>query len=87
MILEDDGYYEISPVEVVPGDIVVYSKPPVVISHVALAVSNVPELSDGSSNIRVLSQWGRDGEYFHDYRDVPYWLGTPVKFYSERRKL
>jgi hypothetical protein len=87
MILADDSYYEIKPSEVVPGDIVVYFTMPDVISHVAVAVSNEPELSDGSSNIRVLSQWGRNGEYFHDYRDVPHWLGTPVKFYSERRRL
>jgi hypothetical protein len=89
MILRDDGY---APVEtaaaVMPGDLVVYETEtaPGEISHVAVVVSNDPNLQDGSSRIRVLSQWGWDGEYLHDYQDVPPLLGRPVRFYTERRK-
>ena len=85
-ILEDDGYVAIdSPAAVSPGDIVIYERSGE-ISHVAVVISNNPNCADGSSSIMVLSQWGSDGEYFHDHSDVPPLLGRPAKFYSERRK-
>ena len=68
----------------VTGDVVVYESDGET-SHVAIVVSNEPDFRDGSSNIRVLSQWGFDGEYLHDYRDVHAALGRPVRFYTERR--
>jgi hypothetical protein len=86
-ILKEDGFVEVpQAAAVVTGDLVVYELDGD-ISHVALVVSNAPDLADGSSNIRVLSQWGFDGEYLHDYRDVHPSLGRPVQFYSERRKI
>ena len=87
MILQDDEYSEVArPADVMPGDLVIYEKEAGEVSHVAVVVSNDPRLTDGGSVIRVLSQWGSDGEYLHDYRDVPPLLGLPVKFYSERRR-
>jgi hypothetical protein len=89
MILEDDGYTPVkAAAAVMPGDVVVYESEtsPGEISHVAVVVSNDPNLEDGSSRIHVLSQWGSHGEYLHDYRDVHPWLGKPVRFYTERRK-
>jgi hypothetical protein len=87
MILKEDGFVEVpQAAAVVTGDLVVYELDGD-ISHVAVVVSNAPDLTDGSSNIRVLSQWGFDGEYLHDYRDVHPSLGRPVQFYSERRKI
>jgi hypothetical protein len=87
MILRDDGYARVeTPAAVVPGDLVIYETAPAEISHVAVVISNSPNVQDGSSTIRVLSQWGSDGEYFHDYQDVPLYLGKPVRFYTERRK-
>ena len=74
------------PADVMEGDLVVYEDGDG-ISHVAVVVSNEPRLADGSSIIRVISQWGSDGEYLHEYRDVPLLLGRPVRFYSERRKI
>jgi hypothetical protein len=86
MILEDDDFEEVDkPAYVVPGDIVVYERDDS-ISHVAVVVENVSDLMSGTSKIRVLSQWGSDGEYFHDYKDVALLLGRPVRFYSERKK-
>src|SRR6266404_2006194 len=83
MILADDGYAEVAvPAAVMPGDLVIYQDPAGEITHVAVVVSNRPNLENGSSNILVLSQWGLDGEYLHDYTDVPHLLGKPVKFYS-----
>ena len=86
-ILREDGYAEITTAsDVLPGDLVIYHDEDGDVSHVAVVVSNVPNLADGSSSIRVLSQWGSNGEYFHDYRDVHDFLGKPVRFYSERRR-
>jgi hypothetical protein len=88
MILQDDGYALVgAEAAVMPGDVVVYESEasPGEISHVAVVISNHANLEDGSSRIRVVSQWGSDGEYLHDYRDVPPWLGKPARFYTERR--
>lgn len=86
MILIDDEYVEVvRAADVVPGDLVVYEDVGG-ISHVAVVVSNDPRVADGDSIISVLSQWGSDGEYLHEYRDVPPLLGKPVRFYRERRR-
>ena len=87
LILKDDEYVEVRRVaDVMPGDLVVYEDVDG-ISHVAVVVSNVSRLQDGDSTIQVVSQWGSDGEYLHEYRDIPPLLGKPARFYSERRKL
>jgi len=87
MILKDDEYSIVEAASaVMPGDLVVYETAPGDISHVAIVVSNVPDLRDGSSRIVVISQWGSHGEYVHDYEDVHEWLGQPMRFYTERRK-
>ena len=87
MILRDDEYAEVARAsDVMPGDLVLYEDVDG-ISHVAVLVSNESQLLDGDSMIRVISQWGSDGEYMHEYRDVPPLLGRPVRFYSERRTL
>ena len=86
-ILQEDGFVEVAQAAgVVAGDVVVYELDGE-ISHVAVVISNTPDLADGSSKISVLSQWGFDGEYLHDYRDVHPSLGSPVRFYSERRTI
>ncbi|MEO7651172.1 MAG: hypothetical protein ABIZ80_11945 [Bryobacteraceae bacterium] len=85
-ILHDDGYFEVLEAHALPGDIVIYKDTSGDITHVSVVVSNLPDLTNGTSIICVLSQWGSDGEYLHDYMDVPHLLGKPVKFYSERRK-
>jgi hypothetical protein len=88
MILKDDEYDTVEAASaVMPGDLVFYETAPGDISHVAVVVSNNPNLEDGTSTISVLSQWGSHGEYLHDYKDVHPSLGQPVRFYSERRKV
>ena len=86
MILKDDEYVAIAKAsDVMPGDLVLYEDAEG-ISHVAIVVSNEPQM-DGDSRIRVISQWGADGEYLHEYRDVHPALGKPVRFYSARRTI
>ncbi len=86
MILDDDGYQEISPRDVAPGDIVIYRDGSGEISHVAVVVSHEPDLANARWKTTVLSQWGADGEYIHEYGDVHQMLGRPDKFYSEKRQ-
>lgn len=88
MIFEDDGYVEIGPAKAMPGDLVLYRTEEGEISHIAVVVSPaaIAESASEKLKIRVLSQWGADGEYLHDYADVNERLGKPDKFYSERRR-
>lgn len=85
MILDEDGFQETNPQSVVPGDIVVYRDNVGDISHVAVVVSHQPDVAAARWKTTVLSQWGADGEYIHDYEDVHQTLGRPDKFYSEKR--
>ncbi len=87
MILREDGYLEVErAASVMTGDIVIYEYEGE-ISHVAVVISNEPDLMNADSNMLVMSQWGSHGEYLHDYRDVHYSFGKPVRFYSERRRI
>lgn len=59
MILEGDGYREVArAADVLPGDLVVYHDAEGEVSHVAVVVLNVPNVENGKSNIRVMSQVG-----------------------------
>jgi hypothetical protein len=70
MILEDDDYATVDATHVTPGDVVVYRSPKTGdIIHVGVVISK--EVAFQARTIRVLSQFGRDGEYFHDLHDVP----------------
>jgi hypothetical protein len=86
MILQDDEYIEVRPDALMPGDVVLYEDPKTQdIKHVGLVLA--AEVMFEAKKIRVLSQFGRDGEYIHDLDDVPDFYGkTVVKFYSESRK-
>lgn len=86
MILEDDGYVEVTPAEVMPGDLVIYRDGTGDISHVAVVVRHEPDVENARWKTTVLSQWGADGEYLHDHTDVNEVLGKPDKFYSEKRR-
>ncbi len=41
----------------------------------------------GTDYLQVLSKWGADGEYFHDLTDVPYLLGRPAEYWTDRKGL
>jgi hypothetical protein len=85
MILDDDGYREVDRKDVRPGDIVIYRDVDGSLTHAGVVISNEPDLASAHWKTTVLSQWGADGEYFHDLGDVNVSLGTPDGFYSERR--
>jgi len=65
MILQDDEYIEVRPDDLMPGDVVLYKDPKTEdIKHVGLVLA--AEMMFETKKIRVLSQFGRDGEYIHD---------------------
>lgn len=89
MILEDDEFTEVGLTSAMPGDVVVYKDARTDdIIHVGTVIS--VEGAFESRKIRVLSQFGRDGEYFHDATDIPEMYaaqGPPtITFYGESRK-
>jgi hypothetical protein len=43
--------------------------------------------SNGADYLQVLSKWGADGEYLHDLTDVPYLLGRPAEYWTDRKEL
>jgi hypothetical protein len=86
MIFADDGYREVEVAAVMPGDVVLYRDTQGNVSHVAVVVSHERDLANARWRTQVLSQWGADGEYFHDPRDVNQWLGKPDKFYRIERR-
>jgi len=83
-ILEDDGYRQIPAKEVVEGDVVVYADSWGKFSHVGVVIHHSPDVQSASWKTRVLSQWGADGEFFHDLDDVHPYLGKPKGFWTER---
>ena len=88
MISEDDEYHRLdSPDDVRPGDVVVYRDARGHVSHVGLVSEVRCDLRDGTRSITVLSQWGRNGEYFHRVDDVHQLLGTPAEYWTDRRTL
>ena len=83
-VLRDDQYRRLSDEdEVIEGDVVVYRDRDVV-THVGIVARVQPDLTQAVTNITVLSQWGRDGEYFHRIDDINPRLGTPVEFWTDR---
>ncbi len=78
MIASDDGYRQVQrQAEAVPGDVVAYrGGKSGQVEHVGLIVEVDLKVADASVSIRVLSQFGADGEYFHQADDVPLQLGT-----------
>ena len=84
-ILGDDGYRRVSDEgELVPGDLVVYRDDQGDVSHVGVITEIRTNVREGVREVFVLSQWGRDGEYFHEVDDVSPLLGKPSEYWTDR---
>ncbi len=81
-ILLHDGYKQVAIGDLMAGDVVVYTLDKKRV-HVALVTHISPPMGS-VPNIRVLSKWGKHGEIEHRLEDVPYYLGKPSEFWSER---
>ena len=82
-ILEEDDYKRIEPAAVQRGDVILYADGTGT-THVGLVWRHMPDVQNARWVTEVLSQWGSDGEYFHDAHDVPHFLGTPREFWTDR---
>ena len=81
-ILRSDDYQPVSIDDLIVGDIVVYTLGTKRV-HVGL-VTRVLSSMGSVTNVRVLSKWGKHGEVEHRLEDVPYYLGQPSEYWSER---
>ena len=84
VILSDDGYVRISESEIEAGDLVVYRGDNKEVSHVGIVFQVGLYRENNVRDVFALSQWGLDGEYFHEMRDVNPQLGTPAEFWTDR---
>ena len=85
MILEDDGYQRVtSEGQLELGDVVLYQNEDGDIVHVGIVADVRTNLTDARKEVIVLSQWGRDGEYFHRVDDVHPLLGNPTEYWTDR---
>jgi hypothetical protein len=86
-ILQGDGYRKLRGVkEVEPGDVVVYRDHKGEICHVGIVVrKNVVIPGEQEEPLQVLSKWGADGEYTHGMSAVPFYLGKPAEFWTDRK--
>ena len=85
MILADDDYRQVQDEKDLRcGDIVVYKDHSGTVSHVGIVADIRANLSEASWEVTVLSQWGGDGEYFHLADAVPYLLGKPSEYWTDR---
>lgn len=85
-ILEDDGFRMTPEALVMPGDLIVYkrNRTPQHVGVVLHITKNVDPAQPARAFL-VLSQFGHDGEYIHDSREVPQIYGNEIEFWSERR--
>ena len=86
-ILEEDGYRPVTLQDAECGDIVLYTDADAdaTVLHVGVIVRHDPSIEDADWKTTVLSQWGRDGEFFHELKDVNTGLlGSPNEVWTER---
>ncbi len=89
LIFSDDGYYLLDKkADIIPGDLIVYkkSKDSVDIEHIGIIIDRCDEIETATIKLKILSQFGFDGEYIHDEEVVPNNYGSYHEYYSERKK-
>ena len=85
LLLLEDGYRRLAnATELQIGDLAVYKVDSGDFSHVGVVYHLGPFRVDGSRDVYVMSQWGRDGEYYHRVDDVNDHLGTPTEYWTDR---
>lgn len=85
MILGDDGYRPLpNGDDLTAGDVVVYRDEEGAVAHVGLVTEVKTDIEKAQWEVFVLSQWGRDGEYFHRLDDVNLLLGKPTEYWTDR---
>lgn len=83
-ILHGDDYRRIRKCETQFGDVVLYLDRSKDVSHLGMVASMRPSRHGELGPMRILSQWGQDGEYLHALDDVPPIYGQPLEFWTHR---
>ena len=84
--LEEDGYRKVELRDAQPGDVILYRGEAGTVDHVGLVINHEPNVANADWDTTVLSQWGRDGEFLHERRDVsPLFAASTVEVWTERR--
>ena len=81
-LLRQDGYNRVAERDIVPGDVVLYTKNVVPI-HVGLVIY-IGRVASNLEDLIVLSKWGKEAEILHQVDVVPEAYGKPTEFWSER---
>lgn len=82
-ILKDDGYEQIDPKLILPGDVVLYINTiNASIDHSGVVVDVQPNMA--VMNPKILSKWGNAHEVIHYVRDCPY-PNTRLEYYRLTR--
>jgi hypothetical protein len=86
LILSEDGFRRLSgAAEADIGDVVLYRDAEGDLTHIAIVISNTPDVARATWNTVVLSKWGWDGEYYHAIDHVPLTYGRATEYWSERQ--
>jgi hypothetical protein len=86
-ILKDDGYTQLQRSEDTEyGDVVVYHDSDDEACHVGIVVrKNLLITGEDRELLTVVSKWGADGEYVHEATKLPFLLGRPAQYWTDRR--
>lgn len=85
LVVKADSYRRLEAGELaMPGDVLAYRAPAGAIEHVAIMLEPSPAAAGG---FKVMSQWGKDGEWLHDADDLPSGLqGLNIEVWTDRPK-
>jgi len=81
-LLREDGYRQIPLDQVMIGDVVLYKDDRGQPSHVGIII--VKHAWNLTTDIKVMSKWGRDSEFIHFIEDVNPNLGRASEYYTDR---
>lgn len=84
ILIEDEYVLRQSPDHGRVGDVAVYRDVERNICHVGMVAEAHPDFLGGPTKLRILSQWGRDGEYLHDADAVPSVYGRLTEIWTYR---
>ena len=86
-ILQEDGYKPIDEQHTMVDDLVIYTLNKDEVVHIGRLIDKVLDEATNEYQWRILSKWGKDGEYLHKIKDVPQYLSYDgLEFWSEKER-
>jgi hypothetical protein len=84
LILQDDGFDEVTATDVQEGDVVIYTDEDGEIQHSGIVMAMLEAETLGFSIPKVWSKWGHAQEAVHHFQTLPY-ENVTAKYYRMRR--